>query len=146
MLKAKKVSPHELSTCKVCKRFYLNPVILPCGESVCNEHVKSSFACDIDSNNTYDCVLCEENHLIPEGGFIFNKHVIDFLSMNFHLNDEAKEVQEAIDEFDELVKEMRLFCKDPAKIVADYFSTARFKINSKKEKWIEIVRKCVKTS
>ena len=30
---------NELLTCKICKKFYLNPVILPCRNNICEEHV-----------------------------------------------------------------------------------------------------------
>ena len=29
----------KLYTCGVCEKYYLNPVLLPCGKNICAEHV-----------------------------------------------------------------------------------------------------------
>ena len=42
--------------CKVCSKYYLNPVILPCGNNVCEEHVSKK----LGENNSkiYKCDIC----------------------------------------------------------------------------------------
>ena len=73
---------------------YLNPVLLPCGNSICKEHVESKPLCEPQNkrqkksseqqkqinSSLYKCDLCKASHLIPENGFIINRYIIDVLS------------------------------------------------------------------
>ena len=136
MLKAKTESEslNELLTCFVCKKYFLNPVILPCGKHVCREH--------IDQNaSDYKCLGCNNNHVVPENGFIVNEGFIKISKLNMHLDEKTKSLHEIIDEFDTVVKELSLLCKDPDNFIFDYVSATRFKIDLEREKLIERIHK-----
>lgn len=66
--------------CKICKRLLENPVLISCGETICQKCV----ACLIDSNepSKLNCPLCLETHEIPSNGFILNKFVVNLLKSN----------------------------------------------------------------
>ena len=135
MLKAnKEENLNETLTCFVCKKYYLNPVILPCGKNICGEH--------IDQNSSdYKCLNCNSNHVVPENGFSINETIVKISRLNIHLDEKTKYLHEIIDEFDTVVKELSLLCKDPDNFIFDYVSATRFKIDLEREKLIERIHK-----
>jgi hypothetical protein len=56
----------EFLTCKFCDKYFLDPVLLPCGNNLRNEHVKQK----IEENDSliYKCDFCNGNHEVPENG------------------------------------------------------------------------------
>ena len=112
----------------------MNPVILPCGKNVCGEH--------IDQNaSDYKCLSCNNNHAVPENGFIVNEMTVKLAKLNMHLDKKTKSLHEIIDEFDTVIKELSLLCKDPDNFIFDYVSATRFKIDLEREKLIERIHK-----
>ena len=69
--------------CPVCFKYFLDPVILPCENNVCVEHVYQN----ITENNSqkYECSFCNDTHEVPANGFIKNRLIIDIIKNNFHL-------------------------------------------------------------
>ena len=62
--------------CAVCKATLNNPIILPCSNTICQQHVSES---SIETTK-YSCCICNQNHDIPNDGFIVNslaKNIID---------------------------------------------------------------------
>ena len=57
----------SLFNCAFCSKLLVDPVSLPCGETVCKLHVQ-----DKDS---IECTLCYELHQIPKEGFLVNKAI-----------------------------------------------------------------------
>jgi hypothetical protein len=51
--------------CTECKSVLNSPVLLHCGHSICQEHVKPSA-------QSHHCVSCDTVHLVPSGGFSKN--------------------------------------------------------------------------
>lgn len=49
--------------CIECKKTLNAPVLLPCGEAVCQEHTEAK------ENGVYECGCCGANHTIPDEGF-----------------------------------------------------------------------------
>jgi hypothetical protein len=44
-------------TCLICSKIYKNPFLLPCGDTICEEHLKEP---EVLKNNSIKCKLCEE--------------------------------------------------------------------------------------
>ena len=61
--------------CPICSEKFHDPRILPCGQSACNECV-SNFKVT-DQKKEIKCTLCNENHCIPEPGFIVNQTILN---------------------------------------------------------------------
>ena len=97
MLKLQNSTINEIVTCKFCKKYFKDPVVLPCGGNICREHV------DLKTDNflIYKCQLCNENHKTYDGGFCSNSAIIDLLKLNSHLDEKSKQIHQAIDKFDE---------------------------------------------
>ena len=104
---------NNIFTCKVCNKYLKNPVVLPCGETICNEHVDLKAAENESNYFIYKCQICNVDHKAFEEGFSSSKALIGLLSFNNHLDDKSKEIHKSIDEFDEVIKELSLLSKDP---------------------------------
>ena len=66
----------SLYNCAICTKTLNDPIVLPCGESVCKIHSK-----EISSDK---CQFCSENHPVPKKGFPPNK--ITQRHLENHLN------------------------------------------------------------
>ena len=84
-----------------CKKFFKEPIALPCGDMVCREHVS-------DTATSFKCPDCEEEFIVPDDGFRINRKVNAFLKNNSHLTGTHREVK---DLFDQLEKEIDDFQK-----------------------------------
>ncbi len=67
---------NHLFNCKICKDLLVDPIILPCGETVCNVHTEK-----ISEDN---CLLCTEMHISPKSGFPSNKIVKNQLDLEIN--------------------------------------------------------------
>jgi WD40 repeat protein len=115
-----------------CRLYLEDPVALPCGSTICLEHVK-----DIEKN--FSCGICGNDHLVPENGFQINKTLNDLLKQGFHLNDMQKKSAKLFDKFDSLFREHELI--DPQCSIHDSFFQTRNKLDLRKELLIERINK-----
>ena len=56
---------NSLIECLMCKNKFEQPVLLPCGHTVCKKHSTL--------NNQISCAECDQTHEIPKKGFPENK-------------------------------------------------------------------------
>lgn len=146
----------KLFTCSLCEKFFENPVVLPCGASICKQHVSQNKISKNDSEDTidsvdddddetersssidfeYECGLCHSNHSVPEDGFPSNIYITAFFQLNLHLNKKAIEELELIKQLDLSINELRVLNNDPDNFVFDYVSTIINKIDSERERLI----------
>jgi WD40 repeat protein len=116
----------ETFSCEVCKKYYELPVMLPCGNSICLEHVLDG--------SVYKCKLCFEDHAIPENGLELNKSLQKVLNLNLHLNQQQKEVREALRLFEQIIDEFYSATNDSQKYLFDYIVDLKDKIDVEREK------------
>ena len=76
-------------TCIICERFLKDPVMLPCSDSICGEHV-------IDGTGSIKCLLCDKEFDVPQNGFTPDTDIAKELAEEYHLNDEHKTIKRAI--------------------------------------------------
>jgi len=63
---------NALFNCKLCKNVLVDPIFLPCGETVCKAHT--------DEISKDKCMLCFGTHIVPKEGFpenIFAKKLLE---------------------------------------------------------------------
>ena len=70
----------SLVMCKICKKIFKNPIILPCGETICSEHILNQphkHKSKESSLNTrvISCHFCKKEHILPlsDADLIVNK-------------------------------------------------------------------------
>ena len=120
----------EKLKCKVCIKFYLNPVTLPCKCIICSHHIKEQTK---NINEKYKCDLCEMKHEIPKHGFPANIEIIDMLKLNLHVDDKTKLANELIDQLDKVIKDLKLM-NDPENFIFDYISETKNKLDLRRER------------
>ena len=74
MLKVDKLK--SLFNCKFCSKLLDDPVILPCGTTVCKIHSEEV--------SKTESKLCSEMHSIPPKGFIANEVIQDMLKIQLN--------------------------------------------------------------
>jgi hypothetical protein len=83
--------------CRECQHVFDSPVILPCGESICEKHVQAE-TCE------YTCVACKQVHLIPPSGFTNNKALTNILNSNIEKIHFSPDYDEAVESCRKLAK------------------------------------------
>ena len=84
-----------------CNLIYENPVTLPCGNSICEQHLKRY-------NEKFKCSFCFEEHQIPNTGFTKSKAMIKMIDSHFKLDRLRKKIIESFEILNESIKQ----CED----------------------------------
>jgi len=121
--------------CKLCKEILKYPVALPCGETICKEHVE-----EIGSQK---CSLCGDLHQIPEGGFMVNQIVqnmleaqLNTLAYNF---DQFNDSKKLIDNLNRSLKEIEGIRNDPENFISEYFCELNRQVDLRRDElFVEI--------
>lgn len=136
----------KILACNVCNKYFINPVSLPCGSSVCKEHVvlvPNEHQPMMQNNEhqpmvyNYKCHVCHQDHKTLEDGFPLNGGLIDLLKLNLHLDQQTLKEMKLINEYETVLIDISLLCKDPYNYVFKYVSAIRNKIDLRREKIIE---------
>jgi hypothetical protein len=116
--------------CPICKKIFNVPVILPCGESICKEHV-------IKKTKIY-CEVCDEDHLIPSGGFISNKKLEQMIASKvYKLNFDAEYVNATnkCKKLDEMLDEINLLNQDSRNYICEVIGELKRDVGLKREEF-----------
>jgi len=126
-----------LFDCKLCKDVLVDPIILPCGETVCKAHT--------DEISKGKCMSCTGTHIVPKEGFIENrivKHQLDLeankTSLNFSQFNGYKKI---IQDFNDNLKEIESIRKDPENFITEYFGELTRQVDMRRETLIEDIHK-----
>lgn len=124
----------SLNKCIDCQKTLQEPVILPCGESICKKHTKPD-----DPNQTkFDCKSCEQTHEIPSGGFIPNKRLeqmINYQIKNSLFDTNLVEAKFNCTKLNEMLDELDLLHRDPKYYISESIGELKFKIEIKREEF-----------
>ncbi len=63
---------HELFNCSLCKKLLENPIILPCGESLCKKDLNELLK---PGDDKLKCPFCQKEHMQPYEGFPNDKRM-----------------------------------------------------------------------
>ena len=120
-----------------CKKYLEEPINLPCGDMVCKVHVGDS-----DRPRTFQCPVCSEMFIVPEGGFKVNKKMNAILVENSHLTGKHKKVK---DLFGKLENEIDALQKSnlaqPQLFIREFFSGIRRNIELHREQMLGSISK-----
>jgi hypothetical protein len=83
--------------CSDCKQILSEPVLLPCGRSVCKRHTSTEM-------KEYNCKSCKLAHPIPDAGFYSNKSLEDIVKTRIHEIDLGENYENAVSSCDRLSK------------------------------------------
>ena len=137
MISMKTINMKNIYTCdiKSCGLYLEEPIALPCGYSICKNH--------IDKNkDIFECESCGKEHPIDEDGLKVNLKTASFIQMNLHLTDEHKQVKEVFDQLSKNIldfKQSKL--SNGENFVNNYFYELRNQLDIHREKSIEQINK-----
>ena len=131
--------------CPTCMKILNLPVILPCGHTICKEHVDKA----VENNETnIKCNICIESYVIPPNGFVRNRaleSLVEVLSerekkkasFEESLGENLKEyyylATETCKSFEELFDEFKKIKNDPEMKINTVISEFRNKVDLRRE-------------
>jgi len=112
---------------KDCHLIYENPVILPCGYSLCQQHLA-------DYDDQIICFFCKCEHQKPPNGFTINIAINRMIESYIESNQFRKETKEAYDRLNRTIYEYDTI--DNEKYLHDYFEQIRNRVDLHREEMI----------
>ena len=90
-------------SCPQCTRIFRDPIVLPCGHTLCKEHLRSS--------TTIECLLCQREFInLNENSFVTNIVVANLVKdENFLSSDEhdcKQSIKELLSSFEQCLDEL----------------------------------------
>ena len=123
--------------CPTCMKILNLPVILPCGHTICKEHVDKA----VENNETnIKCKICIESYVIPPNGFVRNRALESLLEKetkkvgfgeNFRVY--YKSTKETLESFEEFLDELSRIKNDPEMKIQTVISELKNKVDLKRE-------------
>ena len=113
-----------------CNLIYQNPVDLPCGRSLCRQHLDNF-------DDKFECYFCGKEHQIPEDGFLINKTMNEMIDNHFDLDPLRKRVKESFENLNESFKDYQDINSDS--YIHSYFFEIRNKVDLHREELIAII-------
>jgi WD40 repeat protein len=112
-----------------CKLILENPIVLPCGFSLCKQHLENV-------NHKFNCFFCNDEHeKLTENGFLMSKTINSIIDEYFQVNPVMIEIKESFDKLNESIKEYEKI--DPDVYIYDYFAEIRNKVDLHREELIK---------
>ena len=133
----------EILICKLCNECYEDPIILPCGRSVCSKHVYIESKSDV-----FKCLLCAKKHLIPAKRFCKNEDLNQLISVSDKyvnidnmLGENNTKAAELCSKLEDSIKNNQSLSNNPSFYVYDYFSKVKSDLDTNRELLIKIINK-----
>lgn len=113
-----------------CKKYLKEPIILPCGRSICREHVDN-----LSKNKSepfLKCNLCDQIHKKTDD-FQLNVTLKELLEEGTHLDEKQIEMRQLYDNFELTLKELDRIKRDPNNYLFDYVNEQKRKVELQRE-------------
>ena len=85
---------NAILTCSYCTKIYTKPINLPCGDSLCEEHLIEAA---IANEKEIKCCLCQQKFIMEDHQFILNKSIQTLIEEKRFLSVEEQRLKERID-------------------------------------------------
>ena len=128
------ISPKSQLTCSYCSRIYKDPIDLPCGDSICLEHLSDK---DVLKVNRIKCKKCSEEFGVKSNDFKSNEDLKKLIEDQAHLSEGEinlkQELEVSVRKFFLLYDD---FIQNKNKIESDvfvHFQEMRFQVDEQRE-------------
>lgn len=115
-----------------CKLYLENPIILPCGSTICRSHVEIY-------THKFECFVCKNEHLIPPDGFPLNKALQNIINQEALFVQVRKDLFKSFKKIELILKEHESI--DSTELIYDYFANLRNKVDLHRDQMIEQIHK-----
>jgi hypothetical protein len=121
-------------TCSYCSRIFRDPIILPCEDSICRQHLKER---EIVKANKIKCKKCNGEFQIKDKQFESNEDLKKLVESQCYLSEEElglkKVLEESMQKFFELYEEFIQNKSILETVVYNHFQEMRFEIDEHRE-------------
>lgn len=129
-----------LIKCPKCNCILENPVLLPCGCSICKKHVNldDNKSTNLEENKLI-CFKCDVDHSIPDDGFPLNMSLVALLQTDLahiDLGEIYKLAKASCGAYRDVIEKMNLLMKDPEYYIHDAINNFIKDIDLRKEELI----------
>jgi hypothetical protein len=159
------LSTQEILHCQNCQKKYDEPKILPCGNTICNNCIKTFLTNKKEKkktqsqksnshkilngyemlSNEFKCLMCEENHEFPpDNAFPTNQQILKLLTKDlklFNFGESAAKLKNYVESINENKLELQELTIGGKNFIEDYCMKIRKDIDFSAEKEIECIYK-----
>ena len=68
--------------CDLCNKLLVDPILIPCGNSICKTHLNELINNMPKEKNTFICCICQDGHQIPKNGFMIQKKLQNLIKFS----------------------------------------------------------------
>lgn len=119
----KKDDIKSLTICEYCKHKYHDPVILPCGESLCKKHLTELIQATEESHSHIFCYFCGNEHFYdPESSYPRNKVLQKLIELETAKSEiRYDEARKLCDDLRGKLLEVEEIKRSPSEYLTSYF-------------------------
>jgi hypothetical protein len=121
-------------TCSYCSKIFKHPILLPCDDSICRQHLSER---DILKQNKITCKKCNEGFQVKENQFKSNEALTQIIESESHLIDEEislkQQLEVSIKKFFQYYEEFQQNKSKLESDVFDHFQEMRYKVDEQRE-------------
>jgi hypothetical protein len=124
---------NDIIKCPLCSNSYSNPITLPCGDTICFEHLEDH---SYTKDRKFMCDICNKFHTLPDEGFPKNKAIEKMLKIRLDKLDRGesyKNAKASFEKFNSKFKSYEEINNDPDNYINDYFSNMINDIDLRRE-------------
>ncbi len=85
-------------TCSYCAKIFKDPILLPCGDSICCQHLCKR---DVVKANKIKCKKCNEEFQTKDNHFKSNEEFTDYIECAYHFSDKEINLHQERSRFDD---------------------------------------------
>ena len=82
-------------TCSYCSRIFKDPILLPCNDSICREHLNER---DVVKQNKIKCTKCNEEFGVKNNDFKSNQTLKKLVEDQTHLSEDEINLKQDLEE------------------------------------------------
>ena len=116
-------------TCKYCNKVYNEPITLPCGDSICKQHVHDLLA--IDDTNTFLCPFCNERN--SNQNLRVNKTIQELLDAEVHKFELDPKYERILSSFKTEIRNLEVILNDPESVIYDEIKELKRQVDLNRE-------------
>jgi hypothetical protein len=121
-------------TCSYCSRIFKDPILLPCHDSICREHLNER---DARKANRIKCKKCNQEFGVKSNDFKSNEALAQIIERQSHLSDEElslkQQLEISIKKFFDYYDEFTLNRTKLESDVYNHFHEMRFQVDEHRE-------------
>jgi hypothetical protein len=122
-------------TCSYCSKIFKDPILLPCEDSICQEHLSHR---DVVEENKIKCAECSQEFQVNDFTFKSNKTLKKLIESQYYLNKEEISLKQNLEESIRIFFEFYdAFIQNKKKLdldIFEHFQEMRFQIDEHREK------------